>query len=338
MDLIIKPTQRCNFSCSYCSSTDIAKSNKSVDDLELSKVFQFLQRFPETNSIIVNGGDPLVMPPSYYEELLSYIESHNLDCKILFCTNLWDFYRSPQKWIHIFKHPNVSVGTSFNYGEEREIRNGQYLTQDLFLEILTNFKDSLGFYPSFVSVLTVENEYMAKKNVELAKELGVECKLNYQMMSGDAKTSYPIGKAYNIYLDIYESGLAESEFNTKQMLKKLAGRSDIICPQTRNCDEGIRNLQPQSDSGYEYGSCGAFGDDQEYGIDFQAEMDGDFIQPLSTSPELQYQKEECLSCPNFNICNGCYKTVRDHKKAGIVEASCIEMKKFRQRAVELNLV
>mgnify|MGYP003691914209 CR=1 FL=1 len=338
MDLILKPTQRCNFACTYCSSTDIAKSNSSKDDLEIGKIFRFLDRYPDTKHIIINGGDPLVMPVVYYEEILSYLKEKEISAKLLFCSNLWDFYRNPQKWLKLFQHERVEIGTSFNFGEEREIRNGKYLTKNLFLEIMYKCKELLGFFPSFVSVMTRKNEKYFLKNIELAKEFGVECKLNFQVMSGSSSESFPIGRAYNRYLDIFEAGLADYEFNTKQLLKRLKGSLDTICPQKRNCDEGIRNLQPLSSSGYEYGSCGAFGDDQEYGISFENEMSGGFELPLSNQTEVQYQKEECLSCVNFNICNSCYKTVRDHKKAELVEESCLEMKSFRKRAIELGLV
>ena len=70
------------------------------------------------------------------------------------------------------------------------------------------------------------------------------------------------------------------------------------------------------------------------GIDFEKEMAGGFETPLQSAFELQYQKEECLSCPNFHICNGCYKTVKDLKKSNQVEHSCKQMKSFRQRAKE----
>ena len=79
MDLILKPTQRCNFTCSFCSSTDIAKSNNTKDDLALDKVKQFLMRYLNTRNIIINGGDPLVMSPSYYFEVLDFADSKNLD-------------------------------------------------------------------------------------------------------------------------------------------------------------------------------------------------------------------------------------------------------------------
>lgn len=337
MDLIIKPTQRCNFACTFCSSTDIAKSDSKVDDLNLDKIFRFLKRFPETKSIIINGGDPLMMHPKYYWELIDYLDKNNLPTELQFTSNLWDFYKKPNKWIELLRHKRVGVGTSFHYGETRLISDDQVLTEEIFLDIVNKFKELVGYSPPFIGVITKENESKALDTVRLAKHLDTVCRLNYAMASGREGLPYPIGDMYHIYLEIYKEGLAPWEFNTQQMLKRLRGDEFTTCPQNRKCDEGIRNLQPQSDSGYEYNSCGAFGDDQEYGIDFDAEMNGEKQKPLQTSPELSYLKDECLTCPNFNICNGCYKTVRDLKQSGLMEYSCQRMKDFRVKAEQEKL-
>lgn len=337
MELIIKPTQRCNFKCTFCSSTEIAKSNKNIDDLDHEKIIAFLKRYPETKHIIINGGDPLMMSPDYYHEILNYLDEHNMATEVSFVTNLWDYYHNPHKWSDLFKRKNVKVCTSFNLGNTRKITATKVLTKNLFLDIVNKFSKDIGYTPQFIAVITEENVNEAIDTVQVAKELGVTCSLNYAFASGREGVCFPIGKMYNIYLDIWEQGLAEYENQTRQMLKRLQGDETTSCPQNRSCDEGIRNLQPDSDSGYNYGSCGSFGDDQEYGIDFEKEMAGEFFKPLQSSFELQYQKEECLSCPNFNICNGCYKTVRDLKKSNLVEESCAEMKRFRKRAIDLGL-
>ena len=56
MELIIKPTELCNFKCTFCSSPNISDEHTKI--LDLKYVEDFLKRFPATNTIIVNGGDP----------------------------------------------------------------------------------------------------------------------------------------------------------------------------------------------------------------------------------------------------------------------------------------
>jgi MoaA/NifB/PqqE/SkfB family radical SAM enzyme len=336
MDLILKPSQRCNFSCSFCSSTEISNSNSINDDLDISKVIQFLNRFPNTKNIIVNGGDPLVVSPSFYWKIIEEIRRIGNGTVLHFCTNLWDYYKRPNKWRELFNCEEIEIGTSFDFSG-RFISKDEELSVDLFLEIMTKFRNDFDYTPSFVSVVSNESSWRAIDTVRLAKKLNVECKLNYLHASGRSNEQYNIGDMYNIYLDIYEEGLSEFESNTKQMIQMLKYSAHQSCPSNRKCDEGIRNLQPMKD-GYEYSSCGAFGDDREYSIDFEKEMAGDFFTPLQSEQELQYMKEECLSCENFNFCNGCFKTVKDTKGSNQVEENCKSMKNFRKRAVEIGLV
>lgn len=322
MDLIIKPLEACNFKCTFCSSTNIASTPYQKLDLQL--IERFLQKFPNTNTIIVNGGEPLLMPVSYYWDIVKLIERYVPHCTLSFTTNLWVFYNNPSEWIPLFKHPNVEVGTSFNYGDTRLIKIGQPLTEEIFLDMLEQFNQLIGYVPDFISVINDHNCDTAISNVLLAKQLGNVCKLNYAMCSGAQQTPYMLSKIYETYLKIYQMGLQDYEYNTQQFIKTM-NQEYTTCPLSRNCDEHIRCLQPDGD----YYSCGSFGDDRQYGIDFDEEMkmDGIFT-PLTSDPKLFYLKQECLSCPMFNICNGCKKTINDMKNMGelFIENHCIRMK------------
>jgi radical SAM protein with 4Fe4S-binding SPASM domain len=331
MDLIIKPTEICNFKCTFCSSTDIATSKASR--LELSKIFQFLKRFPQTRTIIVNGGDPLILPPQYYYEILTYLQENGLKTSLSLTTNLWDFYKKPEKWTELFRHPQVGVSTSFNYGTTRRITTSEVYTEDIFWKVSNLFLDRVGYRPSFISVVTDENCDTAIDNVYLAQKMNVECKLNYAMASGDQSSPFVLSKIYEIYLEIYNLGLSTWEFNTKQMIKRMM-KGATVCPQNRDCDSSIRCLQPDGD----YYSCGAFGDDKEYEIDFEHEVNNtsELVRPLEKAVELASMKSECFSCPMFDICNGCKKTIKDLKKHGLVEDHCTRMKKIAPQIESLQ--
>lgn len=329
MELIIKPTERCNFKCTFCSSTSIADDVK--DMLGLSYIYKFLKRYPNTNTIIVNGGDPLMMKPSYYRTLLQYIEDHNLPTRISFTTNLWPFYQNPDKWLDIFKHPRMGITTSFHYGDSRLKGDFSVFTEEDFWAVSDKMLELVGYRPDFISVIDESNEDTAIDNVRLAKKMGVECKLNYAMASGIQSRPYQLSKIYAKYLEVYELGLTEWEFNTKQMIKRLRNES-MICPQNRNCDETIRALQPSGD----YYTCGAMGDDREYAIDFNKEMDGEFFTPLQKDLDIQTMHDGCYTCPMFQICNGCKKTVKDTKQHNMVEQHCSLMKQLAPRIIDAN--
>lgn len=329
MDLIIKPTEVCNFKCTFCSSTQI--SEEHTTRLDLNKIFAFLKRFPETRTIIVNGGDPLMMEPAYYWKIIDYLDRNDLPATISLTTNLWPFFVKPKKWEELFLHPRIGVATSFQYGSGRLKGDYSVFTEEDFWGVSDMMLERIGYRPSFIAVITEENEDSVIETVELAKKMDVVCKVNYAMASGDQDKPYRLSKIYEKYVDIWKAGLHPWEHNTQQMMKRLKGEP-TICPQSRNCDEGIRTIQPEGD----YYSCGAFGDDKDKAIDFQHEMKGGFVTPLQNDMELLSLKQACFTCPMFEICNGCKKTIKDLKRHNMVEAHCFHMKQIAPEILKAN--
>ena len=341
MELIIKPTESCNFKCTFCSSTLITEDKS--EELDHDYIFRFLTRYPETNTIIVNGGDPLMMKPEYYWKIIDWLDSNNMPhTTISMTTNLWPFYKNVNKWKDLFNHRRVGVTTSFQYGGGRLKGDLSEFSEDDFWKVSDCFLEHVGYRPSFISVITNENKDLAIKNVELAKTMDVECKLNHALSSGppikfkniimgQQGRPFILGKIYKIYVEIWKRGLFEWEYNTKQMIKRLKGHA-TTCPQSRECDAGIRTLQPSGD----YYSCGAFGDDRKYAIDFEREMKGEKIFPLRFQPEILSLKQSCFTCPMFQICNGCKKTIKDLKDHNLVEEHCLIMKSIAPDIIESN--
>ena len=329
MDLIIKPTEACNFKCTFCSSTKIDPNNAGL--LDHDYIFRFLKRYPDTNTIIVNGGDPLMVEPSYYWKIIEFLDKHNMPATISFTSNLWPFYVKPDKWVELFRHPRMGIATSFQYGSGRLKGDLSVFTEEDFWKVSDKMLELVGYRPEFIAVIDDMNDWSIIKTVELAKQMDVVCKVNYAMASGEQGYTYRLSKIYKAYVDIYNAGLTNWEYNTQQMVRRL--QSDTTtCPQNRHCDEGIRAFNPGGD----YYSCGSLGDDKDYPIDFEYEMSGGFSTPLQDAPELISMKQACLTCPMFRICNGCRKTVRDHKREGVVEDHCFEMKQLAPTILKLN--
>jgi radical SAM protein with 4Fe4S-binding SPASM domain len=337
MDLIIKPTEACNFACTFCSSSYLVENKR--ERLHLKQVFQFLERYPDTNTIIVNGGDPTMMPTDYYWDLIEHLDKIDSHANISMTTNLWKFWlewkndKPEKKWTELFKNPRVSVTTSFNYGDGRRISKDRVFTEEDFIKVSDLFLDKVGYRPHFISVITEDNIHSAIDNVRLARHLDVDCKLNYVNASGRAGKPLPLSRIYEVYIQIHREGLAAWEWNTRQMANRLTGMP-TTCPLHRNCDEGIRVLQPDG----KYYSCGAFGDDLEYEIDFQKEVieKGKRQTPLQDDKSIDALKHECYSCPMFKICNGCRKHIVDLKRRDMVEEHCSKMKSIAADIEKVN--
>lgn len=330
MSLIIKPTEKCNFKCTFCSSTYITDDKHLLLDIE--KIKLFLQKYPNTDTIIVNGGDPMMVPIRYYHELLKYLDDNNLSTIVSLTSNLWPFKQNPNKWLPILKHPKVRCLTSFNYGNERLKHDLTPFTEKEFWALQKQFQDLVGYKLDFISVITNNNYHEAIKHVELAKEMDVNCKLNYVNVSGNAKDLLLKAKIYKLYIDVYKQGLWPWEFNTQQMMKIMSTRVSV-CPISRNCDEGIRALQPSGD----YYSCGSFGDDFEYQIDFDQEIFGSRIAtPLQEDPQLDTMNDWCYGCSLFHLCNGCKKAIKDHKRMNQTKTHCEMMKTLEEDILTIN--
>ncbi len=340
MELIIKPTEKCNFKCTFCSSTHI--SDDKTSELDHQKIFQFLERFPETNTIIVNGGDPLMMNPDYYWKIIDWLDKNHYKTTISLTTNLWPFYKNVNKWKDLFLNERVGIATSFQYGGGRLKGDLTEYTEEDFWKVSDCMLEHVGYRPDFITVITKENEKDSIKNVELAKKMDVECKLNYALSSGppvkfknivmgQQGQPYLLADIYKIYVEIYKRGLWHWEYNTKQMMGRLRGNK-TTCPQNRSCDENIRTLQPSGD----YYSCGAFGDDMSHSINFEEEMKGKKVFILQQDHNLLSLKQSCFTCPMFQICNGCKKTIKDLKDHNLVEKHCYKMKSLAQDIIKIN--
>ena len=331
MSLIVKPTERCNFKCTFCSSTELTDTPSALLDIERIKLF--LQRYPQTHTVIINGGDPLMVPIRYYWGLIEYIEANRLPTRLSFTTNLWAFYKNPDKWTPLFRHERVGVSTSFNYGDTRRVTETQVFTEADFVAISDLMLERVGYRPDFIAVINEATIDTAIDCVRLAKRLDVECKLNYAMASGLQSTPFVPAMLYQVYVELYKLDLWQWEHNTRAMLKRLYGGLEM-CPQARECQTSIRCLQPDGD----YYSCGSFGDDKAYPIDFDLEIYGDQqIDPFKAATELKALHKRCYGCELFSICNGCKKTIHDLKQHGLADEHCRLMTELKDEIVRINI-
>lgn len=315
MELIIKPTGKCNFRCKFCSAEglDIYHNPDVVPD----KVAGLINKIKPT-SIIVTGGEPLLMNPEYYYKL------HDIAAvPISITSNLKDFYLNPNKWAELFREKWFRVATSFQYGNGRMWDDNTVYTEDMFLRVISKFCEVTGKgAPPFIAVIDEDNEHLAIDHVLLAKRLNTTVRLNNMLALGLQDKTYPRYKMFQIYLDIIDKDLWAYEAN-------CIDRGISKCPRNINfrCNTCIRCCYIDNCGNMHVGIC----DDQiSTGNEFYTEDEilgnveyhldvNDFITP------------ECAYCELFRLCNGC-NTSRESAK--LDPEYCKEMKKLEKRLIK----
>ena len=275
MQLIIKPTSKCNFNCKFCSAKllDINHSNVVPDTLK-----NYIKELNPQN-VIVTGGDPLMMNPEYFFELLSLG-----DFNISLTSNLKDFYCNPQKWTPLFKNPKVGVITSFQYGNQRKDKD--VYDENRFIKVIDTFNHYVGYKPNFIAVISNENESKALDHIYLAKKLNIQCKLNPMMPMGLSKEYYPRFKMFKIYLDIINKGFDMYELNCcERHLGKCNFNTNL------SCDKHIRACYVDSHNILHTSFC--------------EDLLSDNVELLKQDNSVI--SNDCYACPLFRLCNGCMK-------------------------------
>lgn len=310
MQLMIKPTLACQFKCDFCSAACYKQTNLTQLPNKLKNDIQHLD--PE--NIIVTGGDPLMLSPQFFFDLLSI----NNKITLSLTTNLWDFKLNPSKWISLFANDRVMVCTSFQYGNRRKKPDGTTYTEQEFINVEKLFQTQIGYVPEFISVISKENEANAIQHVLLAKQLGTKCKLNGILPIGYSDEYYPRYKMLDIQFKIIDLGLEEFESNT---LERKSGKCPINIHQ--DCYKLNRSIVIDENGKYRYSFC------EDLAFDKPCFSD---INEIDTTDKLMLSEciegEKCFQCELFRFCNSC----RVHRIAAKNDISyCKNMSKYKQR-------
>lgn len=312
MDIILNPTNRCNFKCEFCAASNLMSSNQ-----ESKIVVRLLKKYKDKlGQIIINGGDPLMMDPSYYFDLLKFVKSLDHYVSISLTTNLYDFYLQPNKWEELFKDKHIGVITSFQYGTKRKMGNGRVFDEAMFRKVLDLFEYRIGYKPNFIAVIDKTNEFSVLPTIRLAKQLGIKCKLNKAIVSGRQTDYYPRYTIYKHYIDIIDHDLYEYEMNC-ELLYKFFSDAPTYCPIDRDCYKNLRVLNPD----YSMTTCSYTA--ENYDKKFSVGKDDSNI---NTFPK-KYDTitKNCRQCQWFKLCNSCRIYIKEVKENNDCENYCKEM-------------
>lgn len=319
MHLIIKPTGLCNFNCTFCSAHDLTIHHPS-DGKVPEKIKNFINEL-KPDSLIITGGEPLMVSPDYYYNLHEII-----DCPISATTNLKDFYLHPEKWASLFKEKWFSIATSFNYGDSRRWDKNTVYDDIMFKKVMEKYRQYVDDdIPIFLSVIDENNEDRVIDHVLLAKELHTQAKLNNAISAGLQSKTYQRYKMFQHYLKIIEMGLEDYEYY-------CSARHIDECPRNIHhyCSTSIRCCYLDNHNELHIATC----DEQ---LSFGHELPEDQIIPKSKIPVPEiinpsdYITDKCPYCNLFSLCNGC-RTNRDGAKQD--PNYCTEMKKLEQKIID----
>lgn len=284
MLMIVRVTSKCNFKCDFCSASMLQGNSLSVDAI-LSAVRKY-----NPSAITFEGGDPLVMPPQFYERLFRELLQYNPSIELAMTTNLWNWYKNPEKW-GVLNDYDVQVCTSFQYGNKRKITDSRPYTEDIFLDVVEKWKALMRKRLSFISVIDYDNADSVMKTVKLAKRLKMFCKLNACFVSGRAKESYPWDLMLGHYADIVESGLAYWEDNSYQIAQlMLRSTNALTCPILPDCERCFIVLNP---------------DGSVKNCSTAVDSNGGDSNVVRFYPKTPIVTPECLTCEWFRYCNSC---------------------------------
>lgn len=315
MDLIIKPTTKCNFNCTFCSASDISDAYHPYDG-KVPKVLEDYIKKLNPDRLIITGGEPLTVPVEYYYNLHRIL---NDDRNISITSNLKDFYFNPEKWAKLFNEKWFFVTTSFNYGNSRMWDRDTVFSEDMFIKVydLWNryvYDKTL----SFIAVIDEYNEDTAIDHVLLAKRLGTKVKLNGAISCGNQSSSYPRYKMFKHYIDIIKMGLDVYELNCYERYKNK-------CPRNLSfmCQNHIRCCYVDNDQNLHIGIC----DEQ---LSRRHEISEDFTYSRS---DISIINNNCPSCELFALCNGC----NTNREDAINDPNyCDEMKKLSKDIIKYS--
>ena len=324
MDIVINPTSACNFACKFC-----AASNMQSNRLTSKQTIDLLSKFKDTlRMIVINGGDPLMMDPQYYYDIMNWCRTELMRMvPISMTTNLLDFYTHPEKWIGLFKEKEVGIITSFQYGDKRGyIKDGKFITYDekKFREISDSFLSYIGYRPSFIYVVDQDNEQYLEKAIELALELGIECKINKSVTYGRQKTYYPRYKLFNRYLDLIRKyGKFVLMDDSIQFNRFFDGLPMTMCDLNRYCYSNMSTITTDA----KIVSCPnlAYIDKEE--ISSKYDIIRDEYNRYRFRTKYYSIRTECKECEYFDMCNSCAVYIKEVRDNNDESNYCSEMKK-----------
>lgn len=334
---IVKPTKQCNARCLHCSSN---KNPSAITLEDLAKSFNFLKTFaigkPNQLEIIWHGGEPLVLPPSFYFSAHLKIADvfpkteirHSIQTNLLLYSREWKpLFRNLFKW-------RVSSSYDFHSSFRQMPGGGNYYEK--WVDAVKRYQDDSGGTITVITVLSKENYMFTDEICESAMKLNVQLKLNPLQPVGRGALLNELLLSPNEYLQAlfvaFKFWKQNSSFSFYQA-EAFSASGYLPCPYTNNCFGYIYGLEPNGDI-YQCSECADI-DLNKFGNAISGDIYYANLMSMK-SAEISIPKE-CLEC---GLCGGGCKKER-YLHTGSLQGKtlyCSVWKKFRGLVTGLPVI
>ena len=170
INTLIKPTHECNMRCRYCFAEKYGYENSLLDINKLKRYIELLATKYQYINLVWHGGEPLMAPLDYYQEIYDYCKKFDTNFIYSLQTNGTLLNNDN---IAFFKKNNTNIGLSFD-----GLTN--YKTRFYTQRILKNIRllQSNEMYPGAILVVNQNNVDNLIGEYEYFKSLNLGMKMN----------------------------------------------------------------------------------------------------------------------------------------------------------------
>jgi len=272
--MVIKNVYDCNLECWYCS-TGSRTGFLSTDQV----LKHWKERKPKQTLLI--GGEPMILGPSYYLELLEKGMNFSIQSNLTLYTEEWD---------EVLLHPNFT-GLS--------VSGDKFPTLSAFIEKYLILVDRTGRTPGvlilFDDVTYEEALYKGRLWMELGAEYCFDVKFNYIMPSGSCLglvgKVLPISTVFKVYTELAilwdKKGRKIDIQPIVNLMRYIQKQESNTCPFCVNChaSESIYNVEVNE----KVYPCPVLGDLEKTREEIMVDVPA-----------------ECMVCEHAELCRGCY--------------------------------
>jgi len=243
LNLLVKPTHRCNFNCYYCYDKQFnVQEDMSLDTVE--RLARLAKESTRRVSWTWHGGEPLMMPVEFYAAAKVILDNYGVQDIFMqsngsLLTEAWSQQLKEWNWKCAFSFDGISNDSS--RGHSKEVINA-----------IATYKEITGS-ASVIKIVTPQNvttlsqDYMFVKPFVSAFDFNrVFCTQTVESLSGDYIDTYI--SEYCKLLDIWLNDAHPLRIrNFDSYIGFLLGKQEYLCGYTGKCIYNFLAVNPIGD-------------------------------------------------------------------------------------------